>query len=160
MRIATDEDLAPLAHLLWWHAAPGERDRQSVESFAIDLASWWRAHGDSHVAFVARLDGPEVVGTAWLALVPRVPRPGRTRRRSADIQSVYVVPEHRGLGIGSALVQAASEHAARLDADRVTVHSGRRAVPVYERLGFASSPQLLQRTAELSTPRSPSERAG
>jgi GNAT superfamily N-acetyltransferase len=138
-------DLADLARLLWLHAPPDERAKQSVESFAADLGGWWTDHDDSHLAFVARAAGSEVVGMAWLALVPRVPRPGTTTRFAVDIQSVFVVPERRGNGIGSALVQAATEHAARLGAGRVTVHSGRKAVPVYERLGFASSRQLLQR---------------
>jgi GNAT superfamily N-acetyltransferase len=146
--LASQEDLAHLARLLWLHAAPDERAKQSVESFAADLEAWWADHHDSHLAFVARLSGSEVVGTAWLALVPRVPRPGVATRRSADIQSVFVVPEQRGKGIGSALVEAASEHALRLGASRVTVHSGRKAVPVYERLGFASSRQLLQTPSE------------
>ena len=143
IRIAGGADLAQLARLLWLNAAPEEQAKQSVESFAVDLASWWTDH-DTHLAFVAGLGDAELVGMAWLALVPRVPRPGVISRRSADIQSVFVVPEHRGRRIGSALVQAASEHALRLGAGRVTVHSGRRAVPVYERLGFASSRQLLQ----------------
>jgi GNAT superfamily N-acetyltransferase len=154
IRIAGQEDLAHLARLLWLHAAPDEQGAQSVESFAVDLGAWWTEHDDSHLAFVARLaendprSEPQVVGMAWLALVPRVPRPGATNRRSADIQSVFVVPEQRGQGIGSALVEAASQHALHRGACRVTVHSGRRAVPVYERLGFASSRHLLQRPAE------------
>jgi len=82
---------------------------------------------------------------AWVALVDRIPRPGSTNRMSADIQSVFVMPDHRGRRVGSDLVEAAAAHAARLGAIRVTVHSGSRAVPVYERLGFASSRQLLQR---------------
>jgi GNAT superfamily N-acetyltransferase len=146
--IAGQQDLAHLARLLWLHAAPDEQAKQSVESFAVDLAAWWTDHEDSHLAFVARLAESGVVCMAWLAFVPRVPRPGATTRRSADIQSVFVVPEQRGKRIGSALVQAASEHALRLGAGRVTVNSGRKAVPVYERLGFASSRQLLQRPAE------------
>ncbi|GAB3758115.1 hypothetical protein GCM10028864_43030 [Microlunatus parietis] len=85
-----------------------------------------------------------MVGMAWVALVPRVPRPGKLNRLSADIQSVFVRPEHRGQGIGSALVEAATAHALRLGALHVTVHSGRRAVPVYERLGFVSSPELAE----------------
>ena len=137
-----------MARLLWLHAAPDEQAKQSVESFTVDLASWWTEHDDSHLAFVARVAESEVVGMAWLAFVPRVPRPGTVTRRSADIQSVFVVPEQRGKRIGSALVRAASEHALRLGADHVTVHSGRKAVPLYERLGFASSPQLLQRALE------------
>ncbi|GAA1131530.1 hypothetical protein GCM10009630_31770 [Kribbella jejuensis] len=71
--------------------------------------------------------------------------PTVTNRRSADIQSVFVVPEERGKGIGSALVRAAADYAFQLGAGHVTVHSGRKAVAVYERLGFASSRQLLQK---------------
>ena len=148
--LAEQEDLAHLARLLWLHAAPDEQAEQSVESFAVDLEAWWTDHDDSHLAFVARLADSEfrVVGMAWLALVPRPPRPGASTRHSADIQSVFVVPEQRGERIGSALVQAATEHALRLGASRVTVHSSRKAVPVYERLGFASSRELLQRPAD------------
>ncbi|GAA4361123.1 GNAT family N-acetyltransferase [Angustibacter luteus] len=145
--LAGAPDLPQLARLLWVHAAPAEQASQTVESFAGDLAAWWSDHEDSHLPFVARLAEHEVVGMAWLALVPRVPRPGVTTRLSADLQSVFVDVEHRGQGIGSALVRAAVDHASRLGAGRVTVSSSRRAVPVYERLGFASSGQLLQWTA-------------
>jgi hypothetical protein len=50
--------------------------------------------------------------------------------------------------VGSELVRAASEYALRLGAARMTVQSGRKAVPVYERTGFASSRQLLERVAD------------
>jgi GNAT superfamily N-acetyltransferase len=142
---ANADDVADLARLLWLDTRGEEPEQRSVDAFAAELAQWWAAHQDSHFAFVARLIQPEIVGMAWVALVPRVPRPGAISRLSADIQSVFVMPERRGRGIGSALVEAASEHAAHLGSLRVTVHSGRRAVPVYERLGFASSRQLLQR---------------
>ena len=42
-------------------------------------------------------------------------------------------------------MQAASDHGFRLGAGRVTVSSGSKAVPVYERLGFAASRQLLKK---------------
>jgi GNAT superfamily N-acetyltransferase len=141
--LADHADIAQLARLLWLNATPEQRDGQSIEAFAADLESWW-TDNDSHFAFVARLDS-ELVGMAWLAMVARVPRPGATTRRSADIQSVYVVPEFRGNRVGSALVQAAADHAMKLGAGHVTVHSGRKAVPVYERLGFASSRQILSK---------------
>ena len=147
MRIsqANADDVADLARLLWLDTHKEEPAQQSVDAFAAELAEWWAPHQHSHLAFVARLLRPEIVGMAWVALVPRVARPGATGRLSADIQSVFVMPEQRGRGIGSALVEAASEHAENLGSPRVTVHSGRRAVPVYERLGFKSSRQLLQR---------------
>jgi GNAT superfamily N-acetyltransferase len=143
--IAGQADVAQLARLLWLNASPEQRAEQSVEAFAVDFAAWWTSHDDSHFAFVARADHSELVGMAWLAIVPRVPRPGFTTRCSADIQSVFVVPERRGQGIGSALVKATAERALHFGAARVTVHSGRKAVPVYERLGFTSSRQLLQK---------------
>ena len=139
--LAGPADTADLAHLLWLNASEQERAAQSVEDLAVDLAAWWDA--GTHLAVVARV-GAEAVGMAWVALVQRPPRPGSVRRLSADLQSVYVVPEHRGGGIGSSLVEAAVQCATRLGAARVTVHSGRRAVPVYERLGFSPSQQLLQ----------------
>ena len=147
MRIsqADADDVADLARLLWLDTRDEEPAQRDVDAFAAELAQWWAVHRDSHLAFVARLLRPGIVGMAWVALVPRVPRPGATSRLSADIQSVYVMPQQRGQGIGSALVAAASEQAARLGSLRVTVHSGRKAVPVYERLGFESSRQLLQR---------------
>ncbi|MFC6705477.1 GNAT family N-acetyltransferase [Flexivirga alba] len=148
IRRAVVGDVAELARLLWRHAAPEEQAAQSVEKFRVDLAAWWEAHMHSHLAFVATNDGVHLVGMAWLALLPRIPRPGRSTRQSADIQSVFVMPEHRGAGIGSALVEAATAHAFATGAGRVTVSSSRRAVPVYQRSGFSASPQLLERSAD------------
>ena len=145
--LADHDDLPDLAQLLWLHAAPDEQISQAVDCFTTDLGAWWAEHEGAHVAFVARRAGTGVIGMAWLAIVPRVPRPGTTARCSGDIQSVFVLPEHRGSGVGAALIRAASEHALRLGAGRVTVQSGRKAVPLYERLGFASSRQLLQTPA-------------
>lgn len=141
------DDVVGLARLLWLDTHGLEPAQRPLDAFAAELAQWWSARQDSYLAFVARPARPEIVGMAWVVLVPRVPRPGAVLRLSADIQSVFVMPDYRGRGIGSALVEAASEQATRAGAPRVTVHSGRRAVPVYERLGFASSRQLMQRSS-------------
>lgn len=145
--MAGPEDVADLARMLWLLASEDEQARQSVDAFASDLSDWRGAHRDSHTAFLGRLPGAGAVGMAWMALVPRVPRPGDTSRMSADLQSVFVLPEHRGRGVGSALVRAATEHAQSCGASRVTVDSGPLAVPLYARLGFAASDLLLQRRA-------------
>jgi GNAT superfamily N-acetyltransferase len=138
-------DITPLARLIWLDTHGDEPGATALEAFAASLGRWCEEHQESHVAFVARRPDGEVVGMAWVALVPRILRPVPTMRMSGDLQTVYVLPKHRGSGIGSALVDAAARHAAEAGALRVTVHSGRRAVPVYERLGFEASPRLLQR---------------
>ena len=144
--LAGPQDAGELARLLWLNSSPAERE-QSTGSFEADLAGWWAEHARSHIPFIARDPGPDVVGMAWLAVVPRVPRPGRLARLSADIQSVFVLPAQRGRGIGTALVRAVTDHAVRLGAAHVTVHSSEGAVTLYERLGFTSSPLLLQTPA-------------
>jgi GNAT superfamily N-acetyltransferase len=147
MRIdqADVEDVPGLAALLWMNHFDEPPSNQSLNDFSEDISRWWSERLATHLAFVARDEPAGVVGMAWVALVARVPRPGLLNRMSADIQSVFVTPEYRGRGIGSALVEAATRHASQHGSTRTTVHSGRRAVAVYERLGFASSPQLLQR---------------
>jgi GNAT superfamily N-acetyltransferase len=141
-------DVAELTRLLWLDTHHEEPSAEACAEFAGLLAGWWAGREDAYPAFVARLGGPGIVGMAWVALVPRVPRPGAVERMTGDVQSVFVFPEHRGRGIGSAPVRAAAEHATGLGAPRVTVHSGRSAVPVYERLGFGGSRRLMQRPVE------------
>ena len=142
---ANAEDIPGLARLLWLNHGGDEPTVPSLVAFTAELSEWWAPHQSSHFAFVARISGPEIVGMAWVALVARPPRPGDLARASADVQSVFVMPSHRNRGLGSELVRAATDHATRHGAARVSVHSGRLAVPVYERLGFESSPQLLLR---------------
>lgn len=115
MRIcpATVADIDGLARLLWLDTLDEDPDPGSVAALATDLTSWWDTHRDTHHAFIAQPHETEhrIVGMAWVALVPRIPRPGATRRFSADIQTVFVEAERRGSGIGSALVNAAAAYA-------------------------------------------------
>lgn len=148
IRQATIGDIRDLSALIWLDTRSAEPDPVELESFVTELGDWWADRGDGHHAFVAEYAGERIVGMAWIALQPRVPRPGEGQRSAADIQTLFVLAEHRGQGIGSALVDAAAHFAMDTGAARVTVHSGHRALPVYERLGFRSHPRLLQRRAE------------
>ncbi|GDY31951.1 hypothetical protein GTS_35840 [Gandjariella thermophila] len=85
-----------------------------------------------------------MIGMAWLAIVRRVPTPRKPDRASGDVQCVYIVPHERNAGLGSGLIDAVLDLARSLRLERVTVHSGTRAIPVYTRRGFAGSPRLLQ----------------
>jgi GNAT superfamily N-acetyltransferase len=144
IRVAGPADVGHLAELL---AQFAEREEPAAagQEFAPDLLRWWSEH-DTHMAFLAVLPAGDVVGMAWLALIARVGRPGAAARLCGDVQSVFVVPEHRSAGVGSALLRAVVEHAQTLGLEHVTVHANQRAVAVYERAGFASSPELLMRT--------------
>ncbi len=141
VRLATAADVDRLVRLLERLASDDPVGDQPWHAAA--LQRWWEAQAPRHVAFLAVSADDQAVGMAWLAITARVPRPGRLDRLCGDVQSVYVVPEHRGRGIGSDLLGSVLEHARTLRLEHVTVHSNARAVGLYQRAGFAASPVLL-----------------
>jgi GNAT superfamily N-acetyltransferase len=140
IRVAERSDGNVLAGLRWrWHCER-EVPAEDHDSFIARFQSWYESN--QHVALVAELEG-QVVGMAWLAFVSRLPDPGAEAATQADLQSVYVVPEHRGRGLGTQLVNAALAHAAQRHVRRVTVLAGQRSMTLYQRLGFMPDRQLL-----------------
>ncbi|MGC4868157.1 GNAT family N-acetyltransferase [Micromonospora sp. DT53] len=105
-------------------------------------ADWVAAHAETHLPFVAEMDG-RVVGVAWLHVAQRVPSNESLNRWYGDIQSVQVREEYRNRGIGSALMAAILTEAGARGLLHVTVHSSRRAVDFYLRNGFSHHRQIL-----------------
>lgn len=105
-------------------------------------AGWLAAHSETHLPFVAEIDG-DVVGAAWLHIAERVPGNESLERWYGDVQSVEVRQEFRNRGIGSALMAAILTEARTRGLLHVTVHSGRRAVDFYLRNGFNQHRQML-----------------
>lgn len=144
IRIASDDELSAAASLRWhWVQENGENPPTARAEFVRDFTCWARDHASSHRCVIASRSG-EIVGMAWLAIVPRVPTPQAPRRASGDVQSVYVVPRQRNSGLGRRIIAAILELADQLGLERVTVHSSPQAVSAYGRSGFAVSPHLLQ----------------
>jgi GNAT superfamily N-acetyltransferase len=137
----------PAVALLRWNWLVGESGavpEVPKADFVAQFVDWAVAHSPTHRCFVADRNG-DLVGMAWLAGTDRVPSPRALVRSSADLQSVYVLPEHRNAGVGTRLIEAATEFAAQLGSERVTVHSSDDAIAAYTRAGFSSSERLRQR---------------
>lgn len=144
VRRGTAEDAPALARLRWrWRAEErGESGDMSRESFVDFFTTWALDHAGNHVPFVAEADG-RLAGMAWLALSERVPSPRALDRRTGDIQSVYVIPELRGRGVGDALMAALIRHARAIELGHLTVHSATSAIGFYKKLGFLHNEQWL-----------------
>ncbi|MDG4830427.1 GNAT family N-acetyltransferase [Solwaraspora sp. WMMD1047] len=131
VRTAVRSDVAALAEL------------RGIDGDAVaGFADWVAAHPETHLPFVAEVDG-RVVGAAWLLIAERVPSGESSRRCFGDVQSVAVREEYRDRGIGGALMAAILAEARARGLLHVTVHSGRRAVDFYLRNGFSQDRQLL-----------------
>lgn len=145
VRRGTAEDAPALARLRWrWRVEErGATSDVSREEFVDFFTAWVIDHLHTHLPFVAEADGA-LAGMAWLMLSDRVPAPGVMYRRTGDVQSVYVVPEHRNAGTGATLITAVLAEARTRELEFVTVHSSERAVTMYQRVGFHHDPTWLE----------------
>jgi GNAT superfamily N-acetyltransferase len=153
VRTADERDVDRLAALRWVWALPGEPVApEPLRDFTSWLADWMTAHRDDVLCKIAVADG-ELVGMAWLAIYERVPNPDDRRRRTGDVQSVFVLPPFRGRGIGRRLMSELCAAADGLGIPTVTVRSSAAAMPFYERLGFTRSQFNVERQSPRSSPR-------
>ncbi len=139
IRTAGRDDYADVAAFRW---RTSSEEAEVTEGFLDGFVRWMTEHEGAHTCFLAVLDGA-IIGMAWLALLPRTPSPGSFERMTGDVQSVLVLPEHRDLGVGSALLAAIGQRGADLGLERITVHSSEAAIPFYRRSGYVESERLL-----------------
>ena len=157
VRAARPAELEVVAELRWrWVAERDGLPEAGRDVFVREFAAWARENAATHRCLVLVCDG-RVRGMAFLAITPRVPTPAAPSRASGDLQSVYVVPEARDGGLGGQLIDGVLRLAGELGLERVTVHSTPRAVPAYERRGFAVAPELLQAPVRRRRSASPAE---
>ena len=144
VRRAEPSEYVALAGLRWNWIVEEARGVPLVEqgAFEAEFVRWAHDNAHTHHAYLATRQG-ELLGMAWVALIPRVPSPRAVARSMGDLQSVYVVPGHRANGIGAALIAAVTDAAGDAGAERVTVHSSSRARSAYERAGFSPEPRLM-----------------
>ena len=144
-RVATADDCRAIA-VLRWESAAEDGPPQSCEAFAAAFADWAQELTATHTAFVAA-EGSSVVGSAWLAQVPRAPDPWTLRRANGDLQTVFVIADRRNEGIGEALVRAVLAYGWRQGLGAMTVAANERAASLYRRIGFAGDPMDLRLAA-------------
>jgi GNAT superfamily N-acetyltransferase len=107
------------------------------------MDSWLQEHQHSHVALLA-FEPARAVGMIWLAVIDRLPSPGRPARRGGQIQSFFVHDWARNQGVGTHLLANAVGAARQLGMEWVVLHPSARSRPLYQRAGFAESPGLLE----------------
>ncbi len=141
VRAAEEADLPALKTLrdaFYAESPPPPWRDESWETHAEEIAEVVRAGG----AFLAE-DSDEPVGfaLAW----PQ----GRNAVKLGDL---YVSPEHRGKGIGRALVRAVAELAHSRGAAHVHLTANLEALPFYDRLPFAEESRNLFGSVEQLLP--------
>lgn len=113
-----------------------ERCRRWMESRLVPGGAWscWLAEEN---------DMP--LGASWLQLLEKIPNPVGEPECHGYVSSLYVRADHRGSGIGSALLTACLDECETHGADAVFLWPTPRSRPLYERHGFAFRDDILER---------------
>ena len=81
-------------------------------------------------------DTGNVVGSAAMQIVPRLPAPQNLSEAEGYVAQLFVQPTWRRRGVGSGLMRVILAEARRRKLGRVRLHSSRDAVELYASLGF------------------------
>jgi GNAT superfamily N-acetyltransferase len=146
LRRAVEDDLPALVALL--ADDPLGSTREGGADSDEELAPYRRAFtlldADPAHLLVVAVDGVDVVGTFQLSFLPGLARRGALR---AQIEAVRVRADHRGRGLGAAMIGRAIEEARRRGCALVQLTTDRRrpeAHRFYAGLGFVPSHEGLK----------------
>lgn len=117
------------------------------EEFEARFLDWYERESARRVSWLAEVGG-EAVGMMNLAVFERMPQPGRDVGTWGYLANAFVLAPYRSQGIGSLLLGALLAHADQHQFVRVVLRPAERAIPFYERAGFAADSGLLVRHAE------------
>ena len=146
IRPAAPADAPSLAELRWEFRAAIEPPVEARGAFLARCAAWMAAElaaGKPWRALVAE-DGERIVGQVWLHAIGKLPNPVGEPASHAYISNLYVTPAARG-GIGARLLQAALDRAAAEGVDRVILWPTPRSRTLYERFGFTTDGEVMER---------------
>jgi GNAT superfamily N-acetyltransferase len=98
-----------------------------------------------YVAFIAEAGG-YAVGCGGLAFYLRPPYHGNPGGKEAYLMGMYTIPERRGKGVGTALIEKLLEYARAQGVARVWLHAEPGARSLYSRAGFCSNDAYMELT--------------
>jgi GNAT superfamily N-acetyltransferase len=143
-RRAGPDDVDDLIELRYsWRVDELGEEGLDAEEFTTQMRGWIERHRDTHLGYLARRDDGGVA-CAWLCVTDRIPSPATFVRRAGVLQSVYVRPAQRNVGVGSELVRLIIEEARAMDLDYLSVHPTEASVTFYQRLGFDDPDRTLE----------------
>jgi GNAT superfamily N-acetyltransferase len=135
--------LARMRHALYSEQGP---EREPLDEYIDRFAGFVHdaLASDAWRIWVAELEGG-IVGTMWLQLVERVPRPGEDRGELpiGYLTNVFIEPELRDGGLGSRMLEEVITWARARGVEEIIVWPSERSYPFYERAGFSRAPDPL-----------------
>lgn len=144
VRQATADDVPELAELrrAFTNEDPPEGGPRADfdEAFRATVSDGLR--DGTWVVWVAEVEG-QIAAHAFIAVVPKIPRPVQGFRHIGYLTNVYARPEYRNRGIGGRVLTATTEWARRHGIEVLVVWPSEESVSLYRRHGFDSPDEPL-----------------
>lgn len=94
-----------------------------------------RKLGTELIAFVAR-DGDRIVATAYLHIIEMPANTNVINGMCGEVLNVYTIPEYRGRGISTRLIEDLIEYGRKVNLCRIDLSSTKDGYNIYKRVGF------------------------
>ncbi|MDE1154426.1 MAG: GNAT family N-acetyltransferase [Acidobacteriaceae bacterium] len=145
---ATVADAALIAaHRKAMFEAMGRGDAESLERMRQASVRWLETMmgAGRYLGWMTR-EGEVAVASAGLLILDWSPHPGEPESNERGyLMNVFVEAAYRGRGLAKALVRECMEEAQRRGLGVVALHASDAGRPLYERLGFSASNEMLWR---------------
>jgi GNAT superfamily N-acetyltransferase len=143
IRIAGPADGPAIAALRQTWTAEDHGD-VADEGFQARFLDWYERESARRISWLGELSG-EPVGMMNLVIFERMPRPGHDSGIWGYLANAFVLAPYRNQGIGAWLLAALLAHADDHDYIRIVLRPSERAIPFYQRAGFAADGGFLIR---------------
>ena len=150
VRAATADDALALARLRLEFRSSIGAPEEDHDAFVERCAQWISprlADGSRWRAWVAEEGGSAgtLLGTVWIGLIEKMPNPIAEPEENGYLTNFYVVPRARGMGIGTALLDAALAWCRGREVHAVVLWPTTRSRALYERHGFGPPRALMEK---------------
>jgi GNAT superfamily N-acetyltransferase len=95
-----------------------------------------------YFGWFARVDGA-VAGAGGFAIREQPPSYKYTNGKLAYVMNMYTLPQYRGMGIASALMERILEAAQQLGIQKIELHATHEGEPIYRKYGFAEPKSIV-----------------
>lgn len=145
-RRATLEDTELITrHRMAMFADAGSAPDPVLEQMARYFEPWvQRMIGENRYAGWITSDGTRPIASAGLLMLDWAPHfLDPTGEQRGYILNVFVEPEYRGRGLATMLTRECIDEARQRGVGVVALHASKKGQPVYEKLGFTTSNEML-----------------
>ena len=147
IRVATSGDWSALAEMRYRFRAEVGPPTETKSRFLRRCKSWMKkAFGADSSGWRCWVvdDGKQLLGQVCVQLFEKIPNPVNEPEVHAYLTNFYVIPEMRGRGLGTKLLNQALSWCRAHGADSVILWATAESKSLYRRCGFARSADLLE----------------